>query len=119
MTTTDHVHDLGMPADGPIADAIEASVATQGAKQTELKAKDLKTDQEVRWCPGCGDYVILNAVQSFLPTLGIAREDMVIISGIGCSSRFLVDAIAYNQVRGLPFTAAELETVFEEVVKNA
>src|SRR5439155_95935 len=59
-----------------------------GQKQTELKAKDLKTDQEVRWCPGCGDYVILNAVQSFLPSLGIAREDMVIVSGIGCSSRF-------------------------------
>ena len=57
-------------------------------KQTELKAKDFKTDQEVRWCPGCGDYVILNAVQSFLPSLGIAREDMVIVSGIGCSSRF-------------------------------
>ncbi len=88
MTSTDHVHDLGMPATGPIADAIEASVASQGAKQTELKAKDLKTDQEVRWCPGCGDYVILNAVQSFLPSLGIAREDMVIVSGIGCSSRF-------------------------------
>ena len=42
----------------------------------------------MRWCPGCGDYVILNAVQSFLPSLGIAREDMVIVSGIGCSSRF-------------------------------
>ncbi|HET8601733.1 MAG TPA: 2-oxoacid:ferredoxin oxidoreductase subunit beta [Segeticoccus sp.] len=59
-----------------------------GEKVSELKAKDLKTDQEVRWCPGCGDYVILNAVQAFLPSLGIAREDMVIISGIGCSSRF-------------------------------
>jgi 2-oxoglutarate/2-oxoacid ferredoxin oxidoreductase subunit beta len=80
--------ELGMPTDGPIADAISASVGSQGEKQTELKAKDLKTDQEVRWCPGCGDYVILNAVQSFLPSLGIAREDMVIVSGIGCSSRF-------------------------------
>jgi 2-oxoglutarate ferredoxin oxidoreductase subunit beta len=79
-----HVHDLGMPAPGPIADAIAAG----GEKNAALKAKDLKTDQEVRWCPGCGDYVILNAVQSFLPTLGIAREDMVIVSGIGCSSRF-------------------------------
>ena len=69
---------------GPIADAIEAG----GPKQSELKAKDFKTDQEVRWCPGCGDYVILNAVQGFLPSLGIAREDMVIVSGIGCSSRF-------------------------------
>ena len=80
--------ELGMPAEGPIADAISASVDTQGEKQSELKAKDFKTDQEVRWCPGCGDYVILNAVQSFLPSLGIAREDMVIVSGIGCSSRF-------------------------------
>ena len=80
--------DLGMPAEGPIADAIARSLDTQGEKQTQLKAKDLKTDQEVRWCPGCGDYVILNAVQSFLPSLGIAREDMVIVSGIGCSSRF-------------------------------
>jgi 2-oxoglutarate/2-oxoacid ferredoxin oxidoreductase subunit beta len=84
MTTV----DLGMPVEGPIADAITASVATQGEKQTQLKPKDMKTDQEVRWCPGCGDYVILNAVQSFLPSLGIAREDMVIVSGIGCSSRF-------------------------------
>ena len=54
----------------------------------QLSSKDFKSDQEVRWCPGCGDYVILNAVQSFLPSLGIAREDMVIVSGIGCSSRF-------------------------------
>ncbi len=80
--------ELGMPAEGPIADAIAHSVKSHGPKQTELKAKDFKTDQEVRWCPGCGDYVILNAVQSFLPSLGIAREDMVIVSGIGCSSRF-------------------------------
>ncbi|GAA3155572.1 2-oxoacid:ferredoxin oxidoreductase subunit beta [Blastococcus jejuensis] len=84
MTTV----ELGMPAEGPIADAIAHSVEAHGPKQTELKAKDFKTDQEVRWCPGCGDYVILNAVQSFLPGLGIAREDMVIVSGIGCSSRF-------------------------------
>ena len=84
MTTV----ELGMPTEGPIADAIRASLESHGPKQTELKAKDLKTDQEVRWCPGCGDYVILNAVQSFLPSLGIAREDMVIVSGIGCSSRF-------------------------------
>jgi 2-oxoglutarate ferredoxin oxidoreductase subunit beta len=88
MSTTEHVHDLGMPASNPIDAAIAASVTTQGEKQTALKAKDFKTDQEVRWCPGCGDYVILNAVQSFLPSLGIAREDMVIVSGIGCSSRF-------------------------------
>jgi 2-oxoglutarate/2-oxoacid ferredoxin oxidoreductase subunit beta len=53
-----------------------------------LKAKDFKTDQEVRWCPGCGDYAILAAVQGFMPELGIPREKIVFISGIGCSSRF-------------------------------
>nr|WP_168723584.1 2-oxoacid:ferredoxin oxidoreductase subunit beta [Streptomyces sp. SAT1] len=50
--------------------------------------KDFKSDQEVRWCPGCGDYAILAAVQGFLPELGLARENIVFISGIGCSSRF-------------------------------
>ncbi|MEO6885762.1 MAG: 2-oxoacid:ferredoxin oxidoreductase subunit beta [Jatrophihabitantaceae bacterium] len=53
-----------------------------------LKAKDFKTDQEVRWCPGCGDYAILAAVQGFMPELNIPRENIVFISGIGCSSRF-------------------------------
>jgi len=51
-------------------------------------AKDYKTDQEVRWCPGCGDYAILAAVQGFFPELGLKRENVVFISGIGCSSRF-------------------------------
>ncbi|HTD94138.1 MAG TPA: 2-oxoacid:ferredoxin oxidoreductase subunit beta [Chitinophagaceae bacterium] len=53
-----------------------------------LTAKDFITDQEVRWCPGCGDYSILAQVQKVMPTLGIPRENIVIISGIGCSSRF-------------------------------
>lgn len=53
-----------------------------------LTAKDFATDQEVRWCPGCGDYSILAQVQKVLPGLGIPRENIVIISGIGCSSRF-------------------------------
>ncbi|WP_250285601.1 MULTISPECIES: 2-oxoacid:ferredoxin oxidoreductase subunit beta [unclassified Frankia] len=50
--------------------------------------KDFTSDQEVRWCPGCGDYAILATVQGFLPELGIARENIAFISGIGCSSRF-------------------------------
>jgi 2-oxoglutarate ferredoxin oxidoreductase subunit beta len=50
--------------------------------------KDFQTDQEVRWCPGCGDYAILSAVQSVFPELGIPKEKFVIVSGIGCSSRF-------------------------------
>ena len=53
-----------------------------------LTAKDFVTDQEVRWCPGCGDYAILAMVQKVMPTLGIPRENIAIISGIGCSSRF-------------------------------
>jgi 2-oxoglutarate ferredoxin oxidoreductase subunit beta len=53
-----------------------------------LTAKDFQTDQEVRWCPGCGDYSILAQVQKVMPTLGIPRENIVIVSGIGCSSRF-------------------------------
>ncbi len=53
-----------------------------------LTAKDFATDQEVRWCPGCGDYSILKQVQTILPQTGIPREQIVIVSGIGCSSRF-------------------------------
>ncbi|MFJ8649563.1 2-oxoacid:ferredoxin oxidoreductase subunit beta [Streptomyces sp. NPDC093546] len=53
-----------------------------------LRPKDFKSDQEVRWCPGCGDYAILAAVQGFMPELGLAKENIVFVSGIGCSSRF-------------------------------
>jgi 2-oxoglutarate ferredoxin oxidoreductase subunit beta len=56
--------------------------------KTTLTSKDFQTDQEVRWCPGCGDYSILAQVQKVMPTLGIPRENIVIVSGIGCSSRF-------------------------------
>ncbi len=55
---------------------------------TVTTAKDWASDQEVRWCPGCGDYAVLKAVQRTMPDLGIARENAVFISGIGCSSRF-------------------------------
>ena len=65
-----------------IADAVEAP------RMTELTAKDFKSDQEVRWCPGCGDYAILAAVQSFMPELGLEREKIVFVSGIGCAARF-------------------------------
>jgi 2-oxoglutarate/2-oxoacid ferredoxin oxidoreductase subunit beta len=60
------------------------SVGSGGA----LKAKDFKTDQEVRWCPGCGDYAILAALQSFMPELDVPKEKIVFISGIGCAARF-------------------------------
>ncbi|SFB81380.1 2-oxoacid:ferredoxin oxidoreductase subunit beta [Streptomyces aidingensis] len=56
--------------------------------ESRQSAKDFKSDQEVRWCPGCGDYAVLAAVQGFMPELGLARENIVFLSGIGCSSRF-------------------------------
>jgi 2-oxoglutarate ferredoxin oxidoreductase subunit beta len=59
-------------------------VATNG----KLTAKDYKTDQEVRWCPGCGDYAILAALQSFMPELEVPKEKIVFVSGIGCAARF-------------------------------
>src|SRR5213078_224951 len=56
--------------------------------QPQLTAKDYKTDQEVRWCPGCGDYAILAALQGFMPELEIPKERIVFVSGIGCAARF-------------------------------
>jgi 2-oxoglutarate ferredoxin oxidoreductase subunit beta len=53
-----------------------------------LRAKDFKSEQDVRWCPGCGDYAVLAAVQAFMPELGLAKENIAFVSGIGCSSRF-------------------------------
>ena len=73
-----------------IEDAIEkelATVMTDTAVPLTTK-KDWTSDQEVRWCPGCGDYGILLAVQQLMPELGVAPENTVFISGIGCSSRF-------------------------------
>ena len=64
--------------------------------QVELTKKDFETDQDVRWCPGCGDYAILAQVQKVFPTLGVAKEDFVVISGIGCSS---AQAFAPHRVR--------------------
>ena len=64
------------------------SVAPASGQPIPLTRKDFTSDQEVRWCPGCGDYSILKAVQSILPELGIPREKFVFVSGIGCSSRF-------------------------------
>lgn len=64
------------------------STTTIAAPSPQLTAKDFATDQEVRWCPGCGDYVILAQVQRVMPNIGVPKENIVFISGIGCSSRF-------------------------------
>jgi 2-oxoglutarate/2-oxoacid ferredoxin oxidoreductase subunit beta len=68
----------------------------------QLTAKHFKTDQEVRWCPGCGDYAILAALQGFLPELGIPRENHVFISGIGCAARlpYYVQTYGMHSIHG-------------------
>jgi 2-oxoglutarate ferredoxin oxidoreductase subunit beta len=67
-----------------------------------LSRKDFTSDQEVRWCPGCGDYAVLAAFQGFMPELGIKRENTVIVSGIGCASRFpyYVDTYGLHSIHG-------------------
>src|SRR5918995_1414897 len=60
----------------------------QHTDPSTLKLKDFQSDQDVRWCPGCGDYSILANVQRAMPELGVPREKIVWVSGIGCSSRF-------------------------------
>ena len=52
------------------------------------KRKDFQSDQEVKWCPGCGDYTLLASVQSFMAEMGISKEKIVFVSGIGCAARF-------------------------------
>ena len=72
------------------------------AKVKEYTFKDFASDQEVRWCPGCDDYVILRAMQKALPEMGISKEDVVFISGIGCSSRFpyYMDTYGMHSIHG-------------------
>ena len=86
---------------------------TGGNGLVQLTAKDFKSDQEVRWCPGCGDYAILAGVQSFLPELGVPRENLVFISGIGCAARFpyYVQTFGMHSIHGrAPAIATGLAT---------
>ncbi|MFT5232754.1 MAG: 2-oxoglutarate ferredoxin oxidoreductase subunit beta [Candidatus Krumholzibacteriia bacterium] len=68
----------------------------------QLKPKDFKSDQEVRWCPGCGDYAILNIVQKSMAGMGVKKENTVFVSGIGCSSRFpyYMDTYGIHSIHG-------------------
>src|SRR6266571_8118051 len=68
----------------------------------QLNKKDFMSNQEVRWCPGCGDYAILNNVQKVMPELGIPREKIVFVSGIGCSSRFpyYMNTYGFHSIHG-------------------
>lgn len=72
------------------------------ALQCPLKPKDFASDQEVKWCPGCGDYAVLNAVQRALSELNLKKEEVTFVSGIGCSSRFpyYVDTYGFHTIHG-------------------
>ncbi|MGO1972539.1 MAG: 2-oxoacid:ferredoxin oxidoreductase subunit beta [Propionibacteriaceae bacterium] len=101
MTSTDHsTHDTTRTNDST-GNGLKGLAGVPLALEP-LNRKDFTSDQEVRWCPGCGDYAVLAAFQSFLPELGIARENTVIVSGIGCSSRFpyYVDSYGMHSIHG-------------------
>ncbi len=85
---------------------------------TPQTGKDFTSDQEVRWCPGCGDYAVLKAVQGFLPDLGLRRENIVFVSGIGCSSRFpyYLDTYGMHSIHGrAPSIATGIATAREDL----
>ena len=77
-------------------------------EEESLTKKDFVTPNDVRWCPGCGDYAILNAVQRTLPELGIPKEKFVVVSGIGCSSRFpyYMNTYGFHTIHGRAPTVA-------------
>ena len=79
----------------------QAQKETNG-EAPKLTRKDFVSDQEVRWCPGCGDYSILATVQRIMPQLGLKREEIVFVSGIGCSSRFpyYMNTYGFHSIHG-------------------
>ena len=103
--------ELGMPSIGVRSGTAGVPhLAEDDPRQTK---KEFTSDQEVRWCPGCGDYAILAAVQGFLPELGLKRENTVFVSGIGCSSRFpyYLDTYGMHSIHGrAPAIATGLAT---------
>jgi 2-oxoglutarate ferredoxin oxidoreductase subunit beta len=99
--------------DLPMPELVDAGVRGVPPSDVPLSRKDFSSDQEVRWCPGCGDYIILAAVQGFLPSLGLRRENIVFVSGIGCSSRFpyYLDTYGMHSIHGrAPAIATGLAT---------
>jgi 2-oxoglutarate ferredoxin oxidoreductase subunit beta len=103
--------DLGLPG---MRSGVEG-VPTTDTPQT---GKEFTSDQEVRWCPGCGDYAVLKAVQGFLPDLGLRRENIVFVSGIGCSSRFpyYLDTYGMHSIHGrAPSIATGIATTREDL----
>src|SRR6266571_4606503 len=91
--------DASVSAESDSGSAVSGKIAPPPGQLTK---KDFVSDQEVRLCPGCGDYAILNNVQKVMPELGIPREKIVFVSGIGCSSRFpyYMDTYGFHSIHG-------------------
>ena len=114
MTTTDQ--PVGLPFPGLRSGTEGVPTLDEGAPAQT--GKDFTSDQEVRWCPGCGDYAVLKAVQGFLPDLGLRRENIVFVSGIGCSSRFpyYLDTYGMHSIHGrAPAIATGIATSREDL----
>src|SRR6476659_54926 len=109
MSTQGNGHSGNGNVNKPFTEAVSAESDTGSAVSGrvapppgQLKKADFVSDQEVRWCPGCGDYAILNNVQKVMPELGIPREKTVFVSGIGCSSRFpyYMNTYGFHSIHG-------------------
>ena len=88
-------------------------MADQSGSPVPLTRKDFVSDQDVRWCPGCGDYAILSQIQKVLPKLGIPREQFVFVSGIGCAARlpYYVNTYGFHSIHGrAPAIATGIKT---------
>ena len=110
---TEQSVSLGIPG---LRTGVESVPAYEG--EEPQTGKQYTSDQEVRWCPGCGDYAVLKAVQSFLPDLGLRRENIVFVSGIGCSSRFpyYLDTYGMHSIHGrAPAIATGIATAREDL----
>src|SRR3954470_3205116 len=89
-----------------------------GAAPATLTKQDFQSDQETRWCPGCGDYAILNSVQTLMPELGVPPHKTVFISGIGCAGRFVyyMDTYGMHGIHGrAPALATGIATSREDL----
>jgi len=109
MSTQSNGHGGNGNGNKPVGEVVSAESDTGSAvagkvapPPGQLKKADFVSDQEVRWCPGCGDYAILNNVQKVMPELGIPREKIVFVSGIGCSSRFpyYMNTYGFHSIHG-------------------
>src|SRR5712664_3508351 len=109
MSTTGNGQGGNRNGKQPITEAVSADSEVGSAGSGKIapppgqqKKADFVSAQEVRWCPGCGDYAILNNVQKVMPELGIPREKVVFVSGIGCSSRFpyYMNTYGFHSIHG-------------------